>query len=333
MWRSLGRDTSGSAAILEVDLGAQAGLHAHFWDHAVSGRALFPAAGFLELACGAGRALLGGASAGLAAGLTGVSIPSPCLLSAPGAHVAVLRAEVSLTPEGLGRFHISGGRAAHVSGSMATVAEDAGAGDEGAGAASALPASPQCCVGAVELAPPLWWESGCWSPPAALDGAMHLGGASTATGSAQARATRVPASAGAFCSTSPLKGATAHAVARVGASAGGDSGASSFSSHRLVAGTNSPTVELCDLEARPLRRQAASATAHGTSSALASESDSCLYELEWQVSGFWMPFGTDCPPPPLFFLLPPGHVAWAARGEVEGEVGRKRQGRLAESAR
>ena len=306
---------------MEVDLGAQAGLHAHFWDHAVSGRALFPAAGFLELACGAGRPLLGGATAGLAAGLTGVSIPSPCLLSAPGAHVTVLRAEVSLTPEGSGRFLISSGRAAtHVSGSIATVAEDAGTDKEGAGAKSTHVTSPQICVGVVELASPLWWESGCWSPPAAVDGAMQLGGAIAATGAAQARTTtRVPAAAGAFCSTSPLKGATAHAVARVGASAGGDAGESSFSSHRLVTGTQSPTAELCDLEARPLRRQAASAVARGVSAVLASEPDSCLYELEWQVCGCWMSFGTDCPPPLLFFLPPPGHGAWAARGEVGGE--------------
>ena len=276
--RSLGLDSSGGLAIMEVDLGSCSGLHAHFWDHAVSGRALFPAAGFLELACGAGRSLVGDLAA---ASLTGVSIPSPCLLSAPGAHVTVLRAEVALSSEGLGRFHISGGRATHVSGSIATVDDDVG--DKGDGAESAINASPQCCVGAVELAPPLWWESGCWSPPAALDGAMQLGGASMAVGAAQARTTRVPSAAGAFFSTSPLKGAMAHAIARVGASAGGDSGASSFSSHRLVAGTHSPASGLCDLEARALRQQAASAAAHGASSALASESDSCLYELEWQV--------------------------------------------------
>ena len=324
VWRSiLIRDTSGSLAVTEVDLGAQTGLHSHFWDHTVSGRALFPAAGFLELACGACRVLLVGASAGLAAGLMGVSIPSPCLLSAPGAHVTVLRAEVSLAPGGLGRFHISGGRAAHVSGSISTVAEDACVGDDGT---SALPASPQCCVGAVELTPPLWWESGCWSPPAAVDGAMQLSGASAATGAAQARTTRVPAAAGAFCSTAPLKGATAHAVARVGASAGGDSGASSFSSHRLVAGTNSPTVELCDLEARPLRRQAAAAVARGASAVLASEPDSCLYELEWQVCGFWMSFGTECPPPPFFSFSPPTTVPrqhgarWEEKGGVRGRA-------------
>ena len=162
---------------MEVDLGAQSGLHAHFWDHAVSGRALFPAAGFLELACGTARAL---ASSGQsAASLAGLSIPSPCLLSAPGAHVTVLRAEVSTSPEGLGRFHISGGRVAHVAGSVASVASGAAADDGSATSRLASIPAPSC-VGSIEILSSSWWESGCWSSPAALDGAMQLGGASVA---------------------------------------------------------------------------------------------------------------------------------------------------------
>ena len=278
VWRSLGRPSFGGLAVMEVCLGADSlGLHAYFWDHAVSGRALFPAAGFFELACGAARSLAADSTpAGLAAScLAGVSIPSPCLLSAPGAHVSVLRAEFSVEPQGSGRFHISGGRAVHVSGSVAALAADAFRLDDGAASSRTRGAHTQCCTGTVELISPLWLESGCWSPPAALDGVMQL-----AASAAQVLTTRVPAAAGAFASFSPLKGAVAHAMACAGLSAGGVSTASSLSSHRLTVSDFKSPGELSDLETKALRRPTA-ASAHAPS----SESESCLFDLEWQALG------------------------------------------------
>ena len=305
VWRSLGSGgpgpsvSGGGWAILEVDLGAQAFLHAHFWDHAVAGRALFPGAGFLELGCGAGRALMmDGASGGLPAScLVGVSIPSPCLLSAPGAHVSVLRAEVSLVGADGGSFQISsGGRGGvHVAGRVSAAPEEHNVVGEGAALAD-LPASPGRAFFASVTIVSRWWDAGFWSPPAALDGAMHLGAVSATT--SRDHAPRVPAAVGAFGVRSPLLDAAAHAIAHAGRSALGGTDASGISSHRLVsspaAGAPGPSVDLINMESKAIRRQ--HAVALGASAAVLSEPEPCSYELEWQVSGVWLPSRPVWPP-------------------------------------
>ena len=306
VWRSLGRGVPGPSsvsggggrAILEVDLGAQALLHAHFWDHVVAGRALFPGAGFLELGCGAGRSLMGGTSGGLPAScLVGVSIPSPCLLSAPGAHVSVLRAEVSLVGADGGSFQISsGGRGGvHVAGRVSAAPEEQHVAGEGAALAD-LPASPGRAFFASVTIVSRWWDAGFWSPPAPVDGALHLGALSAAT--SRDHAPRVPAAVGAFGVRSPLLGAAAHAIAHAGRSALGVSDASGISSHRLVsspvAGAPGPSVDLINMESKAIRRQ--HAVALGASAAVLSEPEPCSYELEWQVSGVWLPSRPVWPP-------------------------------------
>ena len=343
VWRSLGRGVPGPSsvsggggrAILEVDLGAQALLHAHFWDHVVAGRALFPGAGFLELGCGAGRSLMGGTSGGLPAScLVGVSIPSPCLLSAPGAHVSVLRAEVSLVGADGGSFQISsGGRGGvHVAGRVSAAPEEQHVAGEGA-ALVENPTVPDRAFFASVTIVSRWWDAGFWSPPAPVDGALHLGALSAAT--SRDHAPRVPAAVGAFGVRSPLLGAAAHAIAHAGRSALGVSDASGISSHRLVsspvAGAPGPSVDLINMESKAIRRQPAAAL--GASAAVPPESEPCSYELEWQVSGVWLPFRPNWPPgrmplssPPFFYSRQPAGPG--RRGE-EGEGGGIERSRLA----
>ena len=162
---------------------------------------------------------------------------------------------------------------------------------DGAAVATAMTAhtaSPHCAsFGSLEIRS-FWWDSGFWVPPAAL----------VSTTTSHDHAPRVPAAVGAFGVRSPLLDAAAHAIAHAGRSALGGTDASGISSHRLVsspvAGAPGPSVDLINMESKAIRRQ--HAVALGASAAVLSEPEPCSYELEWQVSGVWLPSRPVWPP-------------------------------------
>ena len=287
-WQAL---NNGANSLLEVDLGSRTGLHAPLWDHMVSGRHLFPASGFLELACGAARALggvelLGPGTAAVSA--TGVSITLPLILPSASVGPVTVRAEV--IADG-GRFQVTSTRGVgvdvYVSGRLALVFGPAA---EPRASTEAIPLVPGWPVPGVAFAAlssgALLWDSGFWSPPAALDGSLHLGAvlAMLNTGGGD-RSPRVPAAVGTFSSAVALSDSAAFASAAARPASDGNK---SFSSHRLAATSFPclPCAELLDMETSAIRRWPTSTGAPPASfSGAAMEDLSLLYLLEWQAVG------------------------------------------------
>ena len=131
--------------------------------------------------------------------------------------------------------------------------------------------------------------SGYLVNPAAMDGSMQLGMARGLSASVEERdaGARVPAGVAAFAVQAPGSMAQRRLTAVAAFDDKGDSAdsvASSFSSHRLVAGgLASPSAELRDLEARVLRRRLVAGT-HGASAAEAFSAEAYFHDLEWQTA-------------------------------------------------
>jgi hypothetical protein len=297
--------------VLQARLGSAA--CAYLWDHRVSGRALFPAAGFFELAAASVATLLGGARPAAAA-LAGAAIPAPLVLpkralvwagacAAAGAAAPELRCEVDAAS---GAVCIASLAAAGGAGAQSRIHMAAFVGL----ALAALATAPDSIMAAARLAAVLarWWpteggrataaapataalagprdaEAAALAHPASVDSTLQLG-ALLAPG-----ALRVPAGADLFmvsppeidgsreAGASPLSWASAVATA---ASAAAGQGTMAFNFTAARTGGGAAACRVSGLLARPLTSGAAPVAQAETDAAdPGMAAGEMLYEVEY----------------------------------------------------
>ena len=343
---ALGGGGGGGGTDALVYLRARIGLtasQAYLWDHRVSGRALFPAAGFLELAAaGAQSALPLVAGAGPGAGgvpvLQGVVIPSPLILG----HGSEVTISVDRAAGVVDVFTVSAaGNATHTSARLGGVVVQASpplsfnAEGRPADTARGLTgevirqqqqsvAAPSASLGrlARDASVQSGENAGLRMPPAVLDANLQLSGARRATGAAAEPGVRVPAGIRGYCALSVAPAADLWASARTHDAGATSDGSSSFSSHAAAAMDGSAAgAVVTGLEMRLVRRggaanalprPAAAASTASTSAAditFAAAPDSrVLYQTTWMVTGAAL--GPTAPAMP----------AWTAAGALVGSV-------------
>ena len=177
---------------LECQLAATPRLN-YFWDHRVSGKALFPGAGFLELALAAAKLAAGRGAA--AAALSGASIPAPLQLpdqlgEQPGGRPVVLRCALQLTSGELSVASSTAGfKQPHLSSSVALVhCAGSGASLQGTAGRAAWHALSRAGQSQAEQQAPASFagvanhsrDETAYCHPASLDSCLQLAAANTA---------------------------------------------------------------------------------------------------------------------------------------------------------
>ena len=248
----------------------------------VQGQALVPAAFMFEMALAAARTLLDqpGASLSAAPLLSGVSIPAPLLLAAPGPRAAMVACTVT-TADGSLKVQSSGG--VHVVASLAS-SMHAAAQLEAAPAAQRrlaplLLASSRTAPTAGPMAVSQLAAHGAgsstagehWAHPASLDASLHAGAVLRAGSSTLS----IPAGLGAL--SVPAKLGSGAAWASVVITAASDKGTAT-SDVQAVASADSGAagLRLCSLLSRPLR------TAGGASGKAAAPR--LVYQVQWRAA-------------------------------------------------
>ena len=287
LWEAGGGGSRAGCVRVVARLGG-AGL-AYLWDHRVSGRALFPGAGFFELASASARLALAQAPGRPCAALASVSLDSPLAL-ADGAGVVVtiacvLDAEGSFAvrpAEGSGASFVRGWLAQQ----RASPAALAGVGRDASAASATGPALSVGAGGSVRGAADSHSQGAQWAHPAATDASMQLlgssGSKSSSSPAGEQEPARVPAALRAFAVSAPLSGRLLRCAALLArAPSSGDS--SALSHHRLSGcddAASSGACVLSGLDCRALRGQAVRADLAAAASA--APSSRCLYETAWQ---------------------------------------------------
>ena len=240
--------------------------------HRVSGRALFPAAGFIELATAATRVTCTSDTAAL----QGVAIPSPLLMRNPKqggggdanaiavvCDIGMMRGEVVIrTPAGV---HARATCAAIYTPAAATEAAEAAASGasngcrlaRAAGVVGASPASEDAFVGrmASDRGERGGENAALWMPPAVLDANLQLSGACRASASADDLYIPIPtAMRGYVASVTPSPAAEMFGVARLHAASAHSSGGTLSSSHAIVTDTGLGLSALSDMEMKQVKR-------------------------------------------------------------------------------
>ena len=258
-----------SIIFIHAHIGAAAS-QAYLWDHRVSGRALFPAAGFMELATAAARATC----ASGAAALTGVAIPSPLLMGSAatggGGDAIDIVCEIGMSGEFVIRTAAGVNARATCAATHAPKTVTAVAAARAAGASSGRsrrlaraaaiagtpPAAEDTFVG--RLASDRMERGGenaaLWMPPAVLDANLQLGGARRV--SASTSDVYIPSSVRGYAApAAPLPAAEMIGVARMhaaGAHSGG--GGTLSSSHAVVTDTGLGLSALSGMEMKQVKR-------------------------------------------------------------------------------
>ena len=285
------RSSSGRNPTLALDcqLAATPRL-AFFWDHRVSGRALFPGAGFFELALAAVKVVAGRARS--SAALTAITIPAPMhlpdALSAQGAKPVVLRCTMQ-TASGAVEITSStaGAKQPHISAAAAAVHSVA------APAASMQPAANSVLhgllVGAAGLESParshplfaLVDNSGrCTTMhvhPAALDSCLQL--AAAASGASELK---VPAALQALHTKHRLAAPCLSAASRQLAPAAANQPA--VVDYWLAQADAGPGLGVQQLTMKPLGPAPGASSAARTAGAAAAAEEP-MYELGWVPEG------------------------------------------------
>jgi acyl transferase domain-containing protein len=186
--------------VFEARLGAP--QLAYLWEHQVAGRAIFPAAGYLELALASLYTALGDQATGAPlAGITGATIPAPLVLPGAGelAGVPLLACHVGRASGAVAIRSAARGRrsAVHFAARVALLAEGEAAESDRqallalellAAAGAAAPAAAAQAVGLLQQPAS---TSGSFLHPASLDCCLQLGAVPLA--GAAAAPLRVPA--------------------------------------------------------------------------------------------------------------------------------------------
>lgn len=293
--RSMAAGTGKAAVRLECRLSATPRL-SFFWDHRVSGRLLFPGAGFFELSTAAIKAATGKAGAA-AAGLAGAAIPAPLQLAEQQqlqkAAPVVLRATIRL---GSGDLAVASSPAAfkqqHLTGSTAAVnsfSQPVAAAHAAPPAASSLAAllRPSECSAAEQAASLASIDNAACDGtshfhPASLDSCLQLAAASASS------ALKVPASLG--CLFAPDRLTTPHLAAasrQQGAAVAAD--APSTVDYVLADPAGGCGLGVSSLELKPLGRLPPAAAAKPAAAASAAApavagAEELLYDVSWPAA-------------------------------------------------
>ena len=308
--------TSSAAAVFEMRLG-QASL-AFFKAHRVSGKSVFPGAGYLEMAAGAVEALKHGGASSTA--VVGVAVVSPLLLSSATdllstpfkAEIKLISGELKLVSSSathvtacIHRVQLPTTTAAEIEVSTATERILAECSEPIAtmylyrqlnevglqyGPAFRTLHSVKCggnsASGAVRQAAEQT-PAGFIFNPAILDGCLQLGGMVPAQNTNSSQSTKIPASLDALLIGSALGSSPAIALACRPTFAT-DSDASVLRNHTII--TTDGTV-VCTLEGLQSKStsHAGSSASRVAAKAAAAEKEDMLYDIEWAAAEALVP--------------------------------------------
>ena len=284
---------------------------AHLWDHQVSGRPLFPGAGFFEMAAGA-TSLLHGSGASLAdVVLAGVAIPAPMVLPAVGStergqgRVQVVvavpagRLEVQSPQASRAVVHL-GGRTSLVAASAANTQQNTVLGSAptsgvaNSSLVAALAAHQHVLGAAAAVAPgfvavlarPSAEAARVNISPAVLDGCLQLG-AVKADGNEASSQLFVPAGVGALLLVSQAASQDEVAAVARPAAQPRPSAWVTYTNYGLVGSTGTALCQIAALEAKPLggsgRSHAAAGAAAAEGSQQVTQEEELLYQVQWST--------------------------------------------------
>ena len=305
--------TGNSAVTFEMQLGHP--IHAFFKHHRVSGKAIFPGAGYLEMSAAAVEGMShGGAS--MSAAVVGVSIAAALLIPpAPELVNATLKAEIDAKS---GVLRLFSGSTTHVTASVHQLrASDALAAGIVTSAAATERLAAQCSEpiataymyqqlkeAGLQYGPPFrplrgvkrgktgaaatvrqapeQVPAGFIFNPAILDGCLQLGGMVLPEKEriSGPQSTMIPAAVDALLIGTNLctKSATAVASRPAGAS---DSDVSILRNHSII--THNGTL-VCNVEGLKSKSTSAAASSRGRGASTVAKKDDMLYNIEWNVA-------------------------------------------------
>jgi NADPH:quinone reductase-like Zn-dependent oxidoreductase/3-oxoacyl-(acyl-carrier-protein) synthase len=285
----------GPCLVLEADLAAT--QLSYLWQHVVSGRAVFPGAGYMAMAVGVLEAMAGDQLAAGGAALEGLTIPAALVLAAPGTAQPQLQCNVDLASGALTISSVasSGSTTLHMTASIGQLGQEptSSNGSSLAAAAASLlvplwptKAAAVQAAGAVATAAPADHNDGTFLDVGLLDSFLQLGqvfilkqlapGALYVPSGCQLL--YVPPSNGA---TQVGSGLEMHAIP-----AAGGSSSAAVSDYALTNAQGCALLSIQGMAAKPMSRLAAAADAAAPSQAAAADASAkqLMYEVQWQCA-------------------------------------------------
>jgi hypothetical protein len=319
------------AVFIHARIGAAAS-QAYLWDHRVSGRALFPAAGFIELATAATR----GTASSTSSGLRDIIIPSPLLLGRKAGiaasedaveivcELALMSGDVVISTSGVVHVRTTSTYIVDVRTSPGSpLALTAAASCLAIGSDSERDATGDVASFIARLASPGNSAQGgggenaaLWMPPAVLDANLQLGGAQRV--SASSNDVYIPAAIQGYVAPSTPAAAAStdtFGVARLHAASGADAAAGALRSSHAIA--SDAGIGLSVLSGLELKRMKLGGTANGgvqiTSAVAAAAESAALRRRAMEMAPLYSVVHQAIAPQPVIHdETSDGVVSWRA---------------------